>query len=251
MSETENCTNKHDKFCFVCGDYLFNSKVRSISSDFFVKSYKEIFKIDPNNRNIEWSPSVCCMNCNRRLLDKQKTCKYSSPMLWNEPVNHPIDCYFCNTEVPFGMTKYRGASLVVYPNVNSVVKPVLAAGVRAQDTSDHEDDAENEFSTEPNDDIEMGNADEPTSEVYTEEISVLNPPTSTVSSGSEFLPPNTAKKIKILHLTQPILNDIVRDLDLPKDKAELLASRFQDIGVGESKLNLKFIKKSFLKIGCI
>lgn len=197
---------------------------------------------------------MCCTNCSRRLNDKQKTCKYSSPMLWNEPVNHPVDCYFCNTEVPFGMTKYRGASLVVYPNVNSVIKPVLAAGVRAQDTSDHEDDAENaddaenEFATEPNDDIEMENVDEPPiSEVYTGETSALNPPTSTVSSGSEFLPPNTPKKIKTLHLTQPILNDIVRDLDLPKDKAELLASRFQDIGVGESKLNLKFIKKIIFK----
>lgn len=38
-----------------------------------------------------------------------------------------------------------------------------------------------------------------------------------------------------IDLTQGVMNDMIRDLDLPKDKAELLSSRLTDLGLGELK----------------
>lgn len=68
---------------------------------------------------------------------------------------------------------------------------------------------------------------------------VSSTPFPSPSSGSAFVPARhfsylepKPKKANI-DLTQARLNDIVRDMDLPKAKAELLASRFNDLGLGK------------------
>lgn len=66
--------------------------------------------------------------------------------------------------------------------------------------------------------------------------------TSNVSSGSEFhaprhysdLQPPKAMK-NVIELTQERMNDIVRDMNLTKENAEFLASRFKDLGLGDGK----------------
>lgn len=68
------------------------------------------------------------------------------------------------------------------------------------------------------------------------------PTTSNVSSGSEFQAPRhfstlqPPKPIKEnIELTQERMNDLVRDMNLTKENAELLASRLKDFGIGDGK----------------
>lgn len=65
---------------------------------------------------------------------------------------------------------------------------------------------------------------------------------SNVSSGSEFQAPRHYSDLqppkptrKNIELTQERMNDLVRDMNLTKENAEFLASRFKDFGIGDGK----------------
>ena len=45
-------------------------------------------------------------------------------MLWNEPQNHDVDCYFCNTTLIKGFHA-KNKQQIVYGDVPSVAKPVF------------------------------------------------------------------------------------------------------------------------------
>lgn len=58
------------------------------------------------------------------------------------------------------------------------------------------------------------------------------------SSGIIFSPPKhytQFHKKPNIKLTQERLNDVIRDMDLPKGKSELLASRLKDLGISDGK----------------
>lgn len=114
-----NCNVDHNEFCFVCGFWFSCEKKRIISTHKFMEAYKKQFNCDVADRNVQWSPSVCCNNCHRRLQDEQKPIKYSSPVIWSEPKNHPEDCYFCKTVIPVGRNKNR-PRWVKYPDPSTV-----------------------------------------------------------------------------------------------------------------------------------
>jgi len=128
-------------------------------------------------------------------------------MVWREPSIHTTDCYFCMMPpVSGGITKKKKWT-IVYPNIPpSPLRPVLyGEGISVPEppkefTIDSDDEDEGELTS--------GSPE---------------PPASTephVSHGRSSAPqPNI--------LTQDKLNDLVRDLELSKSKAELLGSRLK------------------------
>ena len=115
-------------------------------------------------------------------------------MTWREPTNHTDDCYFCMTKV-LGFSK-KSKHKIVYPSLPSAIRPVphsedLPVPVPLITQSESESSSE---SVECQDDVD-----------YTDEHD---------------------KSPKLM--SQADLDDLVRDLNLSKESAELLASRLND-----------------------
>ena len=116
-------------------------------------------------------------------------------MVWREPKNHSDDCYFCSCKIQ-GYNK-KNQKGIVYPNVPSAIKPAP----HGKDVS---------IPTPPDNlDSAVTSSGEKSSEGDDEFV-----PTS---SGNEPQP-----------FTQHELNDLVRDLGLPKDAAEMMGSRLKE-----------------------
>ncbi|KYQ53584.1 hypothetical protein ALC60_00111 [Trachymyrmex zeteki] len=117
-------------------------------------------------------------------------------MIWREAADHN-ECYFCSISI-FGFN-VKNTHNIKYPDVASVTKPIPYSSDDILPTPPHlkekvEDNAECDFTED----------DE--SDVY-------------IASTSECTP---------ILFDQAALNDLVRDLGLPKDKSELLGSRLQE-----------------------
>lgn len=256
----EKCKLDHKEFCFVCGLWFFSEQRRSITAKKFIDAYKERFNRDVNDRNVQWSPNVSCNNCYRRLLDKIRPIKYSTPVIWNEPKNHPEDCYFCKTIIPKGRNKFKRSS-IKYPDPNTV--SIVNAVVRENYDGDESDteiqnvdslDIEDEHETAPAsksaqiDDHPSTSAANASPPLLTQNLAIDLQSTTpaalqddqsavalsirTISSHEQWKVPRhfsdlqpKRPKIQSPRLTQPILNDLIRDLCLSKTKSELLASR--------------------------
>ncbi|KAL4721288.1 hypothetical protein ACJJTC_014295 [Scirpophaga incertulas] len=148
------------------------------------------------NQDKYWLPHMCCYSCHKNLTNwfngKPTKMPFGQPMIWREPKDHVSDCYFCLTDVK-GFSK-KSKHTVNYPEVSSVTKPIP----------------------------------------HSEDLPVPTPPShvehSSTNSGSddEFEDIQVASTSESPHLiNQAELDDLVRDLDLPKEKSELLGSRLK------------------------
>lgn len=155
--------------------------------------YLHYFGFAVANTDKLWVPNMFCNACRTKLykwsMGEKVYFTFSLPMLWRNPKNHVNDCYFCLMNVGINAKKLANYK---YPDVSSVSKP---------------------FPRTSNDPLPVcpgasGNAGETST-------------TSPMSSGSEVI-------MEERHLiSQSELNDLIRDLHLSKQKAELLASRLQ------------------------
>lgn len=125
MDFSRQCKVHPDKFCFICGEYML-VKDRKTITPLVEETYISYFGRDLENRNQPWTPNFACKSCYDNLrqwkIGKRPSMPFSQPTLWNTPMNHPTDCYFCNTNI-VGYNKQKKDS-VMYPDVASVVKPV-------------------------------------------------------------------------------------------------------------------------------
>lgn len=271
-AEIDNCKYDHDDFCFVCGLRIFHNKSdvvkRPISAPKFIEGFKNHFNCEP--KPSDWSPNVSCENCYKKITSTRHKLDITSPMEWFEPQNHPNDCYFCQTEIPFGTNRSK-RSMIVYGNVPSVKKAKFTSDDMEIENVETDEPSGGEQATlhgdetvQEADNFEIGELSGPIEQATGSDADTVQPQysmdvqcgdithteedrqtdfskvTSGVSSGvvykaprhmHDLQPPKQPKEIIIL--TQARMNDMVRDLDLPKEKAELLASRLTDLGLGE------------------
>jgi len=188
-------------FCFICGQYTPNKHTASISP-LLLNTYATYFGINATEEMEKpWTPKIICATCGRYLMawinGTQKSMPFAVPMIWREQANHVTDCYFCATNLSGYSIKTRHK--IKYANVNSASKPVphskeIPPPICPRKNICSEDNASTISSklTEFTSDNDLG----------------------TESGTPHFL-------------TQSDLNDLVRDLNLSKFKAEILGSRLQ------------------------
>jgi hypothetical protein len=124
---------------------------------------------------------------------------FAVPMIWREQKDHSSDCYFCMTNVA-GFSK-KNKSKIIYPDCESALKPVPH-------------DAENTVPVPP---AYCASESDSSSDVGDEDD---------VAADACYEPESEQGKPHLL--SQSDLDDLVRDLSLPKEKSELLASRLQE-----------------------
>jgi len=126
-----------------------------------------------------------------------KSFRFDIPMIWREQANHSDDCYFCSVDV--NRFNKRNKKVLVYPNLKSAIRPLL----------------------------------------HSSELPVPHPPNTLnkfIQSDEEEDAENSQKDFGSIVLSgdspqcfsQKELNDLVRDLCLKKDGAELLGSRLKE-----------------------
>jgi len=127
---------------------------------------------------------------------------FGVPVVWRVPSNHSTDCYFCMVpSIQNGMSMKKQSTLV-YLNIPLAIRPVpYGNGLPV---------------TEPPDNFVMYSDNEDTSNSKEQQPSA--------SRDANYLPSTDSSNHKI---TEGELCDLIRDLELPKNKAELLASSLQ------------------------
>ena len=125
---------------------------------------------------------------------------FAVPVVWREQSDHVTDCYFCMTAIR-GFSR-KNKSKISYPVCKSAIKPV----------SHSPDLPVSQPPAEKKDSLSV-NAGKSTSTGSEEEPIELDPSFQHVSAP--------------LFINQERLNDLVRDLYLSKEKAEILGSRLQ------------------------
>lgn len=136
---------------------------------------------------------------------------FDVPAIWRQPINHEIDCYFCLAEV-----KQNGRhKSIKYADVNSFTKPIPHM-------------SEVQYPICPKRKHESNDS----------------------SDSEDFDDSDHKKENKILPLTQAELNDWIRDLELPKRKAELLASRMKERGFVNSEVKISYYRRRHESFSC-
>lgn len=141
-----------------------------------------------------------------------------TPMRWRKPRANHANCYFCRCKVLGINQKNRGNA--IYATVDSVTFPTFANKPRAKSQVGQVES------------MDLGEEVEP--EPVVEE------------SDDEAQPTTTQPRL----YTQDRLSDLVRDLGLDKDRAELLASRFKEDKLLAPKTKVTMYRtreKDFLK----
>ena len=191
------CRFDTENFCCICGCFTSRKNQRTIT-EFVEKVYHAYFGIKLGDQEKAWAPHKACNLCVERLRHwtkgTGKGLTFGVPMVWREPKNHVDDCYFCLVCVS-GCGKHK---MVTYPNIPSAIRPIP-----------HSDEIP----------IPVFNAFE---DVKRDESS-----SETNELDSEYEDIDTDANEPQL-FTQNELNDLIRDLALSKDSAELLASRLNE-----------------------
>jgi len=196
------CKNKSNLFCYICGEYVIMKQRNNITN--FVKNvYQEYFGIHLGDQNKSWAPHIACRSCVESLRNWKQGKRLSMPfavlMVWREPKNHIDDCYFCMVNIS-GYNK-KNKSNIIYPNLPSAIRPI------------------------PHD------PELPVPVPSKAFKAILNHDTSIDSFGNSS---NNDENFQLDTTDAPQLfnqfelNDLVRDLALTKEAAEILGSRLKE-----------------------
>ncbi|GBN35087.1 Tau-tubulin kinase 1 [Araneus ventricosus] len=160
------------------------------------KAYFWYFGMKLGDQDKYWVPHFTCRSCVEKLrnwtLGKSLCLPFGIPMVWREPQNHVDDCYFCLCKIA-GYNK-RSKSNIVYPNLKSAIRPIAHCENIPVPTRPEAFDSAN---------ISESESDE---------------------KDLDFTVKNEVPE----KFNQAELNDLVRDLGLTKENAELLGSRLKE-----------------------
>ncbi|XP_042233503.1 uncharacterized protein LOC121873827 [Homarus americanus] len=194
---SRGCRNSPDIFCYVCGQFTPSDSQSNITP-LLKRCYLAYFGCKLGDQDKPFAPHKACKSCISKLqmwsVGKLKCMPFGVPMVWREQMNHHDDCYFCMTKVA-GFNK-KTKDHIIYPDIPSAIRPVS-----------HSDDIPVPV---PPDTWEIS-SEADTSDTNEMEVD-YEPPT------------NDDPKL----FTQVELNDLVRDLNLPKESAQLLGSRLKE-----------------------
>ncbi|GAB1601930.1 hypothetical protein Ahia01_000471600 [Argonauta hians] len=197
METGKKCANKQDLFCYVCGEYILAPN-RTPITPFLRSVYRAYFGMKLSHQDKSWAPHMACKRCTEHLRQWSKgtrnSMKFGVPMIWKRPSNHTTDCYFCAVKI-IGINQ-KNRRTMEYPNLPSATRPIPH-----------------------NDEIPVPvfkNTEESSSEDDTQMIVTTD----------AFFPEDSDEQPE--RFSQNELNDLVCDLNLPKESAKLLASRLKD-----------------------
>ena len=188
------CNNHPDCFCYICGEYTFVNQRKDIS-EFVRRAYLSYFKVKLGDQDKAWAPHIVCKTCIEHLRQwtngTRKSLKFGVPMIWREQKNHSDDCYFC--QVCIKGINSKNKSKWAYPNLASALRPIAhSEEIPVPSFTGLEVLPQEEEATDEDD-----------------------------TNDSDF---DAANGEPIL-FGQSDLSDLIRELNLPKKSAELLASR--------------------------
>lgn len=203
-----DCINKPNNFCYICGEVTFASQKRNFTPK-IKKAYQLYFGCVLGDEDKRWAPHICCNNCANNLCSwlnrRGRSMAFAVPMIWREPKDHVTDCYFCLIPpIKQGINKKK-RMVIEYPNLPSAIRPVP-----------HSDELP---IPNPPQEYTLDSDESPDDNV---EDDLFQPSTSQDPDFSAEVPGGEPHKIN-----QRELSDLIRDLNLSKEKAELLASRLQ------------------------
>jgi hypothetical protein len=160
------------------------------------KVYYAYFGVKLGGQYKSWAPHKVCYICVEDLRKwskgKNKAFRFGVPMIWKEPKNHSDDCCFCCCDVKGYNCKNK--KVILYPNFPSASRPVVhGPQVPVPQPTEILEDASTNSSVSGGDDEEF--------QCHTESPQLF---------------------------IQSELNDVIRDLGLPKGKAEILGSRLRE-----------------------
>ena len=165
------------------------------------RAYKAYFQVPLGDQEKNWAPHVVCHNCEEMLRDwtkgKRKGLPFGVPMVWREPKDHLNDCYFCMVNLK-GIGK-KNRQRISYPSIPSAIRPVPHSDEFSPPVFNGFASSENEI------------------EVEDERMEYEYKKTDTESEDSSTESPKATPQ----QLNQSELNDLVRDLDLSKQAAEI------------------------------
>ena len=125
-------------------------------------------------------------------------------MVWRVPSNHSTDCYFCMVPPIQNGMSMKTKSTLVYPDIPPAIRPVLHGdGLPVPEPPDHI-----VMYSDDNDGVSSNCEEQQPS----------------ASRDADYLTSTDSSNYKI---TEGGLNDLISDLKIPKNKAELLASVLQ------------------------
>jgi hypothetical protein len=183
-----------------------------------------LFRLQGRRQDKKWALHVCCVssatNLREWLNNKGLSVPLALPMIRREPTDHLTDCYF-STVPPLwhGITKKKKWT-VTYPNISSAIRP-------APHTVDIP-------VTVPPQQYILDSDEEPT------ENREKTPKRSTLTD-VDFTADLQFNKFRRITLQE--LNNLIRDLDLTKRKAELLGSRLQPWKLLEENVRMSVYRK--------
>lgn len=237
---SKKCTNSANIFCYICGQFCVSSQKRPITAN--TKNYFELyFGRVIENRKESWIPEIVCKCCEVNLCSwwngKRAQMPFAVPMKWDKPRNHRNDCYFCMTTVIGFSSKNKHA--IKYPECRSAVRPVLHGDNFPVPISPNPALHVKELTDPAPNGIQLHvpcqniiTRGEFVDEAFLSETSSSSNTTNDTSNGlsaaadPNYVPdPGSCNEPHLLD--QGELSDLIRDLDLTKQKAELLASRMR------------------------
>ena len=125
-------------------------------------------------------------------------------MVWGVPSNHSTDCYFCMVPPIQNGMSMKEKSIILCRNIPSAIRPLPHGnGLPIPETP-------NSFAMYSDDDDSVSSNSEEQQ--------------ASASRDADYLPSTDSSNHGI---TEGELKDLIRDLELPKNKAEILASRIQ------------------------
>src|ERR1043165_5708572 len=218
---SRQCKNKPDNFCYICGEFTLVAQRKSLTP-LVKKAYHLYFGCKVGDQDKVWASKICCNTCSRTLTGWLKgthmSMSFAVPMIWREQQNHVNDCYFCMIDIKGRSNKSKHK--IQYCNIPSAMRPLphdeSMPVPKPPENVNFESDSESEKSAS-----DAG-------------------PSYVKGQGSSSSNSSTEEPHLI---TQADLNDLVRDLDLPKSKAQLLGSRLQQWNLLEKGTKLSFFRK--------